>query len=238
MKSSLISLSVAYALTRLRAFPTSRPEHTEGLNLSKKDGFVFVSEPEGVAANRYRDFTDEILTRAWPRQRMLVTSPASGEGKTVTSVNLALALAEKGFSVFLVELTLMRPRYRFVFGGNSSLGVESVLTGATTPEEATFQLGETRVGVCSVATRMDDHELLDCHEEMAQLLKYGETHFDWTVLDVPSINESNEIKELAAKAGPVVMVARSNKTKVEVFRRAARKLGSDLDYVILNDLAS
>ena len=169
---------------------------------------------------------------------MLVTSPASGEGKTVTSVNLALALAEKGFSVFLVELTLTRPRYRFVFGGNSSLGVESVLAGSTTPEEATFQLGETRVGVCSVASRMDDDELLDRREQLDELLKYGATHFDWTVLDVPSIDESKSVKDLAAQAGPVVMVARSNKTKVEVFRRAAHTLGNDLDYVILNDLAS
>src|SRR5271165_6730991 len=116
MKLSLINYSLAYALTRLREFPVSpHPAHPLDLNMSNRDGFVFVSDPDGEAAHRYRDIVDEILARAWPRKRMAVTSPASGEGKTVTAVNLALALAEKGHSVFLVELTLMRPRYRYVF---------------------------------------------------------------------------------------------------------------------------
>jgi len=241
MKSSLISLSLGYALTKLREFPLQLPEpaHAEVLNMSTKDGFVFVSEPDGEAAHRYRDMVDEILARAWPRKRMVVTSPASGEGKTVTAVNLALALAEKGLSVFLVELTLMRPRYRYVFGATESQGgVESVLKGHAKPEDVTFRLGETKVGVTSVSSPMPDHRLLEQGENLQRLVEYGESDFDWTILDMPSIGEFKAIKDLASKAGPVVMVARSHKTKLEVFRRAAHTLGSDLDYVVLNDLAS
>ena len=240
MRSSLISFSLAYALTRLRELPLpSRPAPPEDLNMSPKDGFVFVSDPDGKAAHRYRDIVDEILARAWPRKRMAVTSPASGEGKTITAVNLALALAEKGHSVFLVELTLTRPRYRYVFGGTDSQGgVESVLKGQAKPEDVTFQLGDTRVGVTSVSIPMPDHRLLERSENLRRLFEYGESAFEWTLLDLPSIAESTAIKELASQAGPVVMVARSHKTKLEVFRRAASTLGADLDYVILNDLAS
>jgi Mrp family chromosome partitioning ATPase len=239
MKSSLISLSVAYALARLKEFPAPRPAPPEILNTSAKDGFVFVSEPDGVAAHRYRDFVDEILDRAWPRKRMLVTSSASGEGKTVTAVNLALALAEKGSSVFLVELTLVRPRYRYVFGATDShRGVESVLEGKARPQDVTYQLGDTRVAVIRVAMPMLNHELLQRQDNLKRLLEYGESACDWTILDVPSVDESSAIKELASQAGPVVLVARSQKTKLAVFRRAATTLGADLDYVILNDLAS
>ena len=85
---------------------------------------------------------------------------------------------------------------------------------------------------------MPSHELLEREGDLQRLLDYGESICDWTILDVPSIEESSAIKELAAEAGPVVLVARSHKTKVEIFRRAATALGSDLDYVILNDLAS
>src|SRR5271170_872371 len=241
MKSSLINFSLAFALTKLREFPlpSPQPAPAEDLNMSTKDGFVFVSDPDGKAAHRYRHIVDEILARAWPRKRMAVTSPASGEGKTITAVNLALALAEKGHSVFLVELTLTRPRYRYVFGGTGSQGgVESVLKGQAKPEDVTFQLGETRVGVTSVSTPMPDHRLLEDSENLGRLFEYGESAFDWTILDLPSITESKAIKQLAAEAGPVVMVARSHKTKLEVFRHAASTLGADLDYVILNDLAS
>ncbi len=239
MKSSLISFSLAYALGKLKEFPSANSASVENLNTSTRDGFVFVSDPDGDAARRYRDIVDEILGRAWPLKRMLVTSPASGEGKTITSVNLALALAEKGISVFLVELTLTRPRYRYVFGATKLQGgVEAVLKGKVAPEAVTFQLGDTRVAVISVAEPMPDNDLLENRENLKRLLDYGKSACDWTILDVPSIEESKAIKELAAGAGPVVMVARSHKTKVEVFRRAARALGSDLDYVILNDIAS
>jgi Mrp family chromosome partitioning ATPase len=262
MKSSLISLSLAYAFAKVREFPQLAPhaarppasESTRGSldistldapNTSTRDGFALVSDPEGEAAQRYRDFVDEMLGRAWPRKRMLVTSPASGEGKTLTAVNLALTLAERGLTVFLVELTLTRPRYRYVFGAPDSLrGVESVLRGEASPEEAALQLGQTRIAVTSVAKPMANNDLLGEGENLRRLIEYGESTCDWTVLDMPSVFDApsvdggTAIKELAAQAGPVVMVARSGKTKLDVFRKAADTLGPDLDYVILNDIAS
>jgi Mrp family chromosome partitioning ATPase len=256
MKSSLISFSLAYAFAKVREFPQlthhlepltkPRPAReadekrleAAGINTSAKDGFAMVTDPEGVAAQRYREFVDEMLGRAWPRRRMLVTSPGSGEGKTLTAVNLALALAERGMTVFLAELTLTRPRYRYVFGAPDSLrGIESVLKGEARPEEAALQLGETRIAVGSVATPMPNNDLLEQSANLQRLLEYGESNCDWTVLDTPSVEGSSAVKDLAGHAGPVVMVARSLQTKLEGFRRAAATLGKDLDYVILNDVA-
>jgi len=256
MKLSLISFSLAYAYTKIREFPQFAPrsstlavppfssETVQGggeasiVNTSAKDGFALVSDPEGEAAQRYRDFVDEMLGRAWPRKRMLVTSPGSGDGKTLTSVNLALTLAERGLTVFLIELTLTRPRYRYVFGAPDSLrGVESVLRGEVSPADASLRLGETRIAVSSVAKPMENNDLLNQSDNLRKLIEHGETSCDWTVLDTPSIDSCAAVKDLAAEAGPVVMVTRSQKTKLEVFRRAANILGNDLDYVILNDIA-
>jgi succinoglycan biosynthesis transport protein ExoP len=234
MKSSVISLSLSNAITRLREFPVST-----ALNTSTKDGFVVVSDPNSIAAQRYSDIVDSILAGPWPKQRMLITSPAPGDGKTLTAVNMALALAAKGRSVFLVELTLTRPRYRYVFRADSShRGVESVLKGEADPADVTFQLGDTRVGVASVANAMPNDDLLMRSDNLQKLLDYGESSLDWTILEAPSINESRVVKRLATAMGPVVMVARSHQTKVEAFRRATATLGNDLDYVILNDVAS
>ena len=240
MKSSLISFSLAYAFTKVREFPhlTQRSgsitlpgfgartvpaaRETPGLNTSARDGFALVTDPEGEAAERYREFIDEILGRAWPLKRMLITSPGCGEGKTLTSVNLALALAERGLTVFLIELTLTRPRYRYVFGAPDSLrGIESVLSGEAAPEEAALQLGDTRIAVCSVANAMGNNDLLTRSENLQRLIRHGESTCDWIVLDAPAIGSCDAVKELASEAGPVVMVARSLKTRLEVFRKAA-----------------
>jgi Mrp family chromosome partitioning ATPase len=256
MKSSSINFSRAYDFARFKralqpahsGLASSVPAqvatpHSSAINTSNRDGFALVSDPEGEAANRYRDIVAQLLFRLWPRKLMVVTSSADGEGKTLTCVNLALALAEKGQSVFLAELTLMRPRYRYVFGAPAADtgklgGVESVLRGKATPEEITFQLGDTRIGVASVATPMPDNDLLTERQNLKRLLDFGEKAFSWSILDLPAIDESPAVKELASQAGPVVMVARSHKTKLDLFRRATAMLGTDLDYVILNDIAS
>ena len=237
MKLSSINLSPAHAPSR-RIVPTG-VRAVEGLNTSAKDGFVFVTAPGSEAADRYRHMLSEILGRTWARKRMLVTSASPGEGKTLTAVNLALAFDEKRLSVLLVELTLTRPRYRYVFGEPpSTRGVETVLRGEASPDEVTFQLGDTRVAILSVGKPMLDNSLLQDNANLDRLLKFGDANYDWTILDVPSMGDSQEVKGLAAQADPVLLVARSHKTKVDIFRKATHILGRDLDYVILNDIAS
>jgi succinoglycan biosynthesis transport protein ExoP len=199
--------------------------------------FVFISEPggggsEAVPRDRLGDDARHLAAEADSRH-----SPAGGDGKTLTAVNFALALADRGQSVFLTELNLMRPRYRYVFGSLAAPGVESVLRGEEAPEDVTFQLGATRIGIASVATPMRNNDLLKERRNLDGLLDYGMSSFQWSILDVPPISECPIIRELAAKAGPVVMVARSRKTKLDVFRRAATALGNDLSYVLLNDIA-
>jgi Mrp family chromosome partitioning ATPase len=150
-------------------------------------------------------------------------------------MNLALAIAEQGHSVFFVELNLKRPRCRYVFGSPPARGVESVLLGEATPEEVTFQLGDTRIAIASVAAPMPDSLLVRPGPNLDKLLAYGESGYQWSILDLPPLEDCPAIREIATQAGPVVMVARSRRTKLNVFRRAAAALASDLDYVLLND---
>jgi Mrp family chromosome partitioning ATPase len=249
MKSFPNSLSQAFAVAKAKAAPQWTPPEPQPsstpaivhapaeLNTSRKDGFVFISDPRGEAAKRYRSMAATVLSGTWPRKRILITSPGPGDGKTMTCVNLALAISERGQSVFLAELNLIRPRYRFVFGSPSAAGVESALQGHVAPEEITFQLGNTGIAVASVATPMANNELLRQQRNLDALLAFGRRNYQWTILDLPAICEYSAIEELAAQAGPVVMVARSRKTRSNVFRRAAAELGSHLNYVLLNDTA-
>jgi Mrp family chromosome partitioning ATPase len=252
MKQSHNPFSSAYASAKAKILPQQRPaaeikpstaptpfilSPPANLNTSAKDGFVFISEPRGETANRYRQIASAILRGSWPLKRILITSPAGGDGTTLNAVNFALALADRGQSVFLAELNLMRPRYRYVFGSLAAPGVESVLRGEDAPEDITYQLGATRIGIASVGTPMRNNDLLKERRNLDKLLDYGTSAFQWSVLDVPPVSECSIIRELAAKSGPVVMVARSRKTKLEVFRRAATALGNDLSYVLLNDIA-
>jgi Mrp family chromosome partitioning ATPase len=249
MKPFPNNLSPAFAAAKAKAAPqwiVPEPQSSAApdpaivtapaeLNTSRKDGFVFISDPRGEAAKRYRAIAAAMVAGSWPRKRILVTSPGPGDGKTMTCVNLALALSERGQSVFLAELNLVRPRYRFVFGSPSAAGVEAALKGRVAPADVTFQLGDTRIAVASVATPMAGYELLRQESSLRALLAHGQENYQWTILDLPSIGESPAVEGLAAESGPVVMVARSRKTKPDAFLRASAALGGRFDYALLND---
>ncbi len=60
---------------------------------------------------------------------LVVTSAGPGEGKSIVSSNLAIALAQAGQRVLLIDADMRRPRVHEIFGGNQEPGLSNVLTG-------------------------------------------------------------------------------------------------------------
>ena len=66
---------------------------------------------------------------------LIITSALPGEGKTTTSMNLAVSMARGGKSVILVDSDLRRPALHTLFGVDGQLGLTNVLLGASTLDE-------------------------------------------------------------------------------------------------------
>jgi succinoglycan biosynthesis transport protein ExoP len=98
---------------------------------------VTLSEPRSATSEAYRTLRTSLLFAAAQREAksILVTSPHAGEGKTVTSVNLAVALAQAHKRVLLVSADLRKPRLHRFFGISNELGLTSVLIGEAKPWE-------------------------------------------------------------------------------------------------------
>ena len=67
---------------------------------------------------------------------LVITSAVAGEGKTTTSTNLAVALAQAGRRVLLVDGDLRRPRVAGLLGLESKIGLTTVLVGRTSSRTA------------------------------------------------------------------------------------------------------
>lgn len=100
---------------------------------------VAMTAPNSPAAEQYRLLRTRLEGRDTGRrsQLLIVSSPGMGEGKTTTSANLALTMAEEPQRrVVLVEADLRRPRLAELFGVRSEPGLMDVLVGAATLDEA------------------------------------------------------------------------------------------------------
>ena len=93
---------------------------------------VLMEAPSSALAESYRALRTSILlsTATRPPQTMLVTSPNPNEGKSCTSLNLALALAQRGGKVLIVDGDLRKQGIARHFGMSNEKGLSSYLAGA------------------------------------------------------------------------------------------------------------
>src|SRR5438105_7127870 len=103
---------------------------------------VMLADPHSAAAEAYRSLAANLQFAYTDRQLQTigVTSAAEGEGKSTTVANLALALAQSGRRVIVVDADLRRPGQHTLFGVQRDEGLSNVLLG----EQTSLPLQETR----------------------------------------------------------------------------------------------
>lgn len=111
----------------------------------KKDEPVVVtrSDPQSPAAEAHRTLRTAVLfaTRQRHAKTIIVTSPHAGEGKSSTTANLGVALAQAGKRVVLVSGDLRKPRLHNFFGVSATPGLTNVLAGEVSAFEVLVQPG-------------------------------------------------------------------------------------------------
>lgn len=144
---------------------------------------------------------------------MMVTSPSKGEGKTVTSLNLAIAMALDGKSVILVDADLRRPSVHKHLRLPQGPGLTDVLVGQKSPDDV---LNQTEVAGLRVMTAgpipPNPAELLNS-QPMDRIIETLRDMADVVVFDTaPCIPVSDSIV-LSSKVDGVVVVIHAGETK-------------------------
>ena len=155
-----------------------------------------------------------------PLRSLLVTSGHSGEGKSVTSVNLAMAMAMEGRKVILVDADLRRPSLHRMLDLSDSPGLSSLLAGQATLDEA---LQDTHVEGLRVVTSgplpPNPAEML-YSEAMDRLLEELQELADVVVFDTPPTLPATDSQVLATKVNGVVLVVEAGQAKKGALKHA------------------
>src|SRR5207248_2570207 len=95
---------------------------------------VMLADPHSPAAEAYRSLAANLQFAYIDRQLQTIgiTSAAEGEGKSTTLANLAVALAQNGRRVIVVDADLRRPGQHALFGVQRDGGLSNVLLGGET----------------------------------------------------------------------------------------------------------
>ena len=155
-----------------------------------------------------------------PPKSIMICSPLAGEGKTTLTINLAIALADAGAKVMVVEADLRRPRvtrYLHLVGG---VGLTNVLAGAATIEEVIQDYGATGVRVLAAGPTPPNPGELLASSQMARLLDELRRQYDYVLADAPPLLPVADSTSLAPKFDGVLLTARYGVTHRDQLRQA------------------
>lgn len=157
---------------------------------------------------------------------LVVTSTGPSEGKTLVSANLAVALAQTGQRVLLVDADMRRPRVHDVFQQPQEPGLSNVLVGNAKASET---VRTTAVpGLWSIPAGMippNPAELLGSKRFAEFTTTLGE-HFDWVIFDTPPVMAVTDSAIAAHVVGGVVFVLGSEMTSRQAALRSVEQLAS------------
>jgi capsular exopolysaccharide synthesis family protein len=154
---------------------------------------------------------------------LAVSSANEGEGKTTVVSNLAIALAQAGQRVLLIDGDMRRPRIHDVFELSNSGGLSEVLAG-----KVPLTIRETRVPSLFMlpAGSSGDGNLL-FKPSLGQLLERLRSEFDMVLIDTPPMLQIPDARVLGRHADAMIMVIRAARTSRDAARQACARLAED-----------
>jgi non-specific protein-tyrosine kinase len=158
-----------------------------------------------------------------PPRIITVTSSVPGEGKTNTSVNLALSLAEAGVSTCLVDADLRRPCVASTFGLVQDAGLTTVLIGQARFEDVMQQVVGGLSVLASGAVPPNPTELL-ASARMGEVLRELADTYEVVIVDTAPLLPVADTLALASLTQGALLVVRAAKTSRDQVRTAAESL--------------
>src|SRR4030043_2414268 len=192
---------------------------------SKEETPVLIVPPHSFAEEEFRKLKTQIFQRfPNPPHSILITSAAPEEGKTMVSVNLAMAISrEIQRKAILIDADLRKPGIHLEKSQNSK-GLSNYLSDGTPLSEilTNSEMENLRIIMAGPSTRKSS-ELIGS-KRMGELLKSLKEFGDNTyiVIDSPPIMSTSEPTLLSKMADGIILVIRSGRTPRESIQRAIK----------------
>jgi len=216
---------------RRRRMP--KPEREEPLEL------VVHQRPLSGIAEAARTLRTNLLFMSpdRPFRKLLVTSAAPSEGKTTVACSIAIAMAQGGQRVCIVDCDLRRPRIHRIFDRVGDPGLTNVLVGeATLDDVAKPTRVENLWAVPAGLTPPNPADILHS-ERFGRFIEELAARFDRVIVDSPPIVAVTDSAIVSRVMDGTVFVVRAFKTSKHLSGqglRALRDVGSRVIGVVLN----
>lgn len=219
--------------------------HEKSSKLARKNGSILITTPttgyffvENIKMIRTRI---EYYMKKLDRRVLAVTSVQAGEGKSTFSANIAIALAQKGYKVLLIDGDLIKPSLFGVFSGEMTEGCEMFdyirQKDRDTDDMIRF------AGLPNLYLMLNSSRVKNSTEQMITLflsrfIDSAAQEFDYIIIDTPPITVSPDAETITSLSDASLLVVRQNYALTSAINDAADQLreNSNLLGFVLNNI--
>lgn len=188
---------------------------------------ALVNKPSSSFSESFKAIRTAIIlsTAEKPPRKILITSSVPGEGKTVTSINLAVAIAQSGYKVLLIDADLRKPRIHKVFELDNTKGLSTYLAGASGADIIKNSPVEGLNIITAGPVPPNPSELLSSKKMVEILDIYTEMH-DFIICDSPPVLTVADSLILSKLLDGTIMVTRADVTTYENAKNCIKSLAN------------
>lgn len=206
-----------------------------------EQSLITFSNPKSPISEAYRVLRTNIQYTSVdnPLKMLTVTSAGPGEGKTTTSINIAITFAQTGKRVMLIDGDLRKPKVHKILGLENQNGLTNILANKG---DYIKYIKETKIEGLDVITcgaiPPNPSELLNSNQ-MKQLLQTIRKDYDMVVIDAPPVGNVTDAAIISTIVDGTILVAASGTVEVESLKRAKellQKVNANIIGVVLNKL--
>lgn len=181
--------------------------------------------PQEFSEELRRIRTNVLFSLAGPGLRSIAIASASpSEGKTVVSSNLAIALAQAGERVLLIDADMRRPTMHVLFDVEREPGLSNLLVRSTKASVAVRRSSVPNLWVLPAGRHPPNASELLGSAEFKKFLTAVADHFDWVLIDTPPVLAVADACVIAHQVSGIVFVVGAEMVSRQAAWRAIDQL--------------
>ncbi|MHC4819289.1 MAG: polysaccharide biosynthesis tyrosine autokinase, partial [Planctomycetota bacterium] len=205
-----------------------------------KSAMVTIEKPTSVLSEGYRSLRANIRFADFesPVRAFAITSAVLGEGKTTTTLNLAVVMAQAGSQVCVVDADLRRPASHVHVKGTLSPGLSDILRGNADWREMVRPVaGVENLSIIHAGDKPSNPGALFDSDRFTQLIEELKEEYEYLLFDVPPVLAVSDAASFFRRLDALFLLVQWRRCPIDVVLAAkeqAERLGASLRGIIFN----